>query len=781
MRFINSKYIYYLLVLPAFLGAVSCVDDSLPSTQGKYDPAQDPDMVCLPFSISFRGDNTSAETRGNENQEGEKTRADGFLDGTDLEHKMDFDTPNECFAIFLEGDKVRYIRPLYIVEQLEEGSTNNDKNIEYTVPVITYIPQDDVEKVEGKNYFKPKLTNILVVLNGGPIYNKIHNKIYNSPNGGDNDVKSNVTLNDIMNITWSNAADYEGDDLNDDREGSDGRIGFNSKELYTMTNSAYYDNKDNLMTATPITGFAYASIKDYVENEEKNPTNVYVERMVCKFSAPTFSTQVIGSDRVFRPDDKAMPIVIYSWDGSTLLSSQKNWRIHLLGWAINGDESESYLFKHIPSNTSEEEAVEKSWWNDPQNYRSYWSIDPHYNSDAVKNDIDFYPWQFRRASDRDDIISIQAGLNQGTKKIPSLRYNSFTDILNEWQWRNTLHIHENTFDPRGDWYNIYENEEQNKRNPSNLDGRAPILAGPHLLVAAELYLEKPGGRYINQFDTVMHIYSDRIRRFYLNEQSWLKMFTRDFNRALVAQERMSFPVYDWDGQSSGKANNSYVATPSGECRLFLRQVKSRYVQYDADALEIEGKEVNYNGVTTDFVYTELTYKAIDNLLKDPKVHFSTPANARNGDGRLLPWISKDGMEWMDFGLIVRNPKGEKLPFRLSTEDESVKRYDWTYDMYMSMFYEWFGPIDHYYNGFMYYAGEIKHHNTNITNSANYYGTVRNHWYKFRVEAINSLGIPVDDPGQLIIPGNYNYRDQIIVYLDIIGWHSRETVVDFENQ
>ena len=100
-------------------------------------------------------------------------------------------------------------------------------------------------------------------------------------------------------------------------------------------------------------------------------------------------------------------------------------------------------------------------------------------------------------------------------------------------------------------------------------------------------------------------------------------------------------------------------------------------------------------------------------------------------------------------------------------------------MYKSFFYDWFGPIDHYKEGKMYYAGEIKHQNVDKEKGNSYFGIVRNHWYKFNIQSISSLGIPVDDPSQLIIPGKYNYRDQLLVYLDIIDWHHVNADVELE--
>ncbi|MCH5230702.1 MAG: fimbria major subunit [Muribaculaceae bacterium] len=818
---INHKLLLSASLILTFL-ASACVDDGFSVKEDNYDPSKDPDMMCLVFNVGY---GVSASTR-DEAQEG-STQAEepGFVDGNPDEHKMDFDTPGECFAIFFEEvtpegsstprDKVKYIKRLYLSDILGKGGKVEGSSTEFTVPVICYIPKKDVDQ----ETYKPKLSKMLVVLNGGPIYKKIHKAVYGSETD-DSEVLDDVYLSNILELTWDNPAEYEEGHMNADAPGSDGRIGFNSNELYTMTNAAYWkveNNKAKLMTATPITGKAFHNLNEYLNQGEDDDANkiieptavVYVERMVSKFSAPTFQTEVIGSQRVFRPDQNSMALLVYQFDeNGNPVSTPKNWRIHLLGWAINGDESSSYIFKNIGNvgmtdldNVASYLIERKNFpeWNNEQEGRSFWSIDPHYDSDIRSNGLyDFYPWQFRKAADRTDIISIQGGLSQKSSdhRHPVLRYNSFYDVLNQWKWRTTLHVHENTFAPEGQWYNGYNSEEETdeNRNPTFLDNRAPILAGPHLLIAGELYLEdvdniKYSSSGVN-FGTVDHIYSDRTRRFYLDETEWVKMFLREFNRSLETQEHMYFNVYDWDETSAGMAGHQYIAYPTGLCRLFLRQNAEKFVNYDTSVTTIDGESHTYedkNKTVDDrdvgYKFTPLTNTVIDKLFADPNVSISAPANVRNGDGRLIPWVEKKNTKWEDFGLVVRSPDGKRLKYKLESESDDptyLQKYtDWGYDMYKSFFYEWFGPIDHYFNGYMYYAGDIRHQESSNKSLHDFYGTVRNHWYKFHVEAINSLGVPVDDPDQLIIPGHYNYNDMIVVYLDIISWHSRESIVDIE--
>lgn len=804
-KHIFKKFIVFVICV-GFTVLSSCVDDDIKEGgYNNYDPAQDPGMVCLPLSIAMDFASVASRAEEAKSNDADWSENPQLSYGSDSDHIIDFDLPNECFAIFFQTktndkgeqiDKVQYIKPVYLNSQLGSGTEQPAPNIEYRVPVVTYIPVDDTDIVyKDENtkeilYYKPKLTKILVVLNGGKIYKKFVDEIYKDPETL-KEVKENITLEDVLKITWDNPAAYKEGAWNKDEEYSDGRIGFNVREHFTLTSSAYWKEEEDryyLMTATPIKAKAYQSLTDYLDylehpdkfniDEELDDfpdkaVSVPVERMVSRFFAPTFQTEVIGAERVFRPDQNAMPVIIHKFEGDQLKKTDKNWRIHLLGWSINGDESKSYVFKNIGNiGIDYKNGIDKSkinyqsWstWNDPVNFRSYWSIDPHYYSSTN----DFYPWQFRKAADRSDIISIQAAINHkdangnSSPIKPALRYNTFNDILNEWQWRDVLHLHENTFYPDGDWNNP-TNEPNNYGN--YLDGRASILAGPNLLIAGEVFVEvdNPDEDYAYtsanvKFKRVDHLYADRIRRYYYEEKDWLKMFLQDINQSLGTLEYMDFPVYNWDETSSGKENKAITAITPRKPKLYF-----------GDQL--------------------LTHQLIDDLAKDPNVTLSIAANMRNGDGRVIPWIEKkeNGKtttlkikvdQVNDKGEIITDAKGNPILKELDFNiDKTPGDGVWDDDMYKSFFLEWFGAIDHYLKGYMYYAGDIRHHEARSEINNDFYGTVRNHSYKFRVESINSLGIPVDDPEQLIIPGLYNYRDQIMVYLMIETYHQKTAYVD----
>lgn len=718
MKVLNIKLvlIYFSLLLGAcMLMLTSCSDEAIDNPNSPYYPEFDENMVCLPIGMSYELSNQTLSG---------STRDDVFEYSED--NAIDENTINstENYAIFFDDNKnVKYVKPLFLADQLNNSVTSPSPNSERTLYAYAMVPKEE-ETVNYPAY-------MLVILNGSPVYDYVCNTIYNDR---ENDiVRNDCSLDEIMALTWW-APQYD----------MHNKIGINNNNHYTMTNSSYINEAQELVNIVPIDKTkTYLSFSDYFSSTDHAPAaEVYLERMVAKFYEPTFETDVIGSDKVFRPNEKALPLVVYSWNDEIPTSEQKTWRIHLLGWTINGEETANYLFKNIPDQISDLDGWDN--WNRYSLKRSFWSIDPHYSSNKNSDGVyDFYPWQYRKAADKEETISIQTAEN--LNMIPALRYNTFDEV----SWPPVRYIQENTYDPFGNWY-INQNEVTNNGNVTKvtnetyLDGRETVLAGPHLLLTAELFFEEEGGNYIGQYSTVDHIYSDRLRRYYLNEADWFKMFVYEFNRALSTQEHMTFSVYDWDGNSSEKVNHTYTTHPTGECRLY------------------------YDGMP-------LTNERIDSIV-DTGTRLSIEANVRNGDGRLIPWIDS------------KNENGERVTLRVRTAKQKELNYDsdnnndngsWDDNQYMSLFYEWFGPVDHYYKGYMYYAGEIKHYVPTNPTARTYYGTVRNHAYKFHVQNINSLGIPIDNTQQLIVPGKYAYSDQIGVYLHVLDWHSQDTSVELQ--
>ncbi|MCH5224083.1 MAG: fimbria major subunit [Muribaculaceae bacterium] len=763
------KYIFGVLFLLGMSGSIwSCSDDlSLNGETKEPGAPDDPEnYLVVPFAIST---DILADTRAFDDET--------LVSGNANEHAMDFGIKNECFALFFhtdgsaDGDRFMYLKELNTHTGLGNGILPDDNIGEYKVYVVAYIDKPegyDNMTVEQRHAALPD--RVLVVLNGGKVYEFL-NKFIEEKKNRNGVVVENLSSKDFLDFQWKSSyyeKDSEGKDTHVVMD--DNILGRNEQMHYTMTNSAYYDydeivtvNENGTLTKTKDTagGKKLQTVaKIYQDNikeafssnikRENVAAEIFVERMVAKFSEPVFSTEVVGARRVFRPSQSAETMMIYSWGADGALHSEiADWRVHVLGWTINGREKSNYLYKHIIQAYEKGlDSWEESDWNDGDHKRSYWSIDPHYDGET-----DFYPWQYRGAVDKNGISAVHHNEDD-----IALRYIPFNQLLS---WTPTAqYFSENTFDP----------VKYKPKDNGVLDGRATYLAGPHLLMTAELYIESAEATeddYLGQYKTVDHLYSDRIRRFYLDEKDWFRMFVVEFNEALEAQEQMKFFSYKWD-ESGNDTPPEYYVFPSGNCALMfdidLLERKSQSERTSTDQYLIEHRD-KFHGKTVESVL-DLLFEGVDS--RDVKL--SMDCTAKDGDGRLIPWID---------GMVFRNKEnfGEILPVKASP-DKNAPNLIWDNDLRKSLIFQWFGPVDHYYKGYMYYAADIPHHVP--ATGTPYYGTVRNHWYSFTIKSINSIGTPVDNISQPIIPGRYNYRDQIGVFVDIISDHTISNSVEFPN-
>lgn len=824
MIFKTNKYNLILaacLILSGVLG--SCTDDlTLAPEKGPWDPYADIDLenhLLVPLTISMDG--IGASTRDGESD---------FQDGLASDHIIDFGTENECYAFFFKTDKTntdkeKYdfvaLRPLMRNASLGTPGKPEDGLGEYQTYAFAYIKKpigwenlmsqkdkSEQQIAEDKQAALDLLPDrILVVLNGGRVYDEILKSYPIDPATGyyDSSKGDNITADKILEFKWN----YEmGNPMVLDEPDQDKRrlqvIGINTDGHYTMTNSAYYGPDDeadpiynvNNSVTTSSAQFKLQTVRPIdrqkiVDGIASNITpdncaaTIYVERMVARFSAPKFSTEVIGSNKVFRPSQDANPVVIYSYNSATKtwLSEEVNWRVHVLGWTINGREKENYLFKHIRDAWNEEANYKtvkwnKETWNDPKHRRSYWSIDPHYlfdtNNESPDLSGDFYPWQYRGAMDKSHISWFHQN-NESENKI-ALRYLKFNEVK-YWD-DNAITISENTFNPY-----LNDNSDECLINSNNyLDTRGSMLMGPHLLVTAEIYLEgkTSNNDYIDQFSKVQNLYGDRYFRYFRTEENMFRMFVRDINDALHTQSTMSFTYYDWDVNATGNNGaHKYVAKPTGHCQMMLDLSMPEENYMVNGKLTEEGETyhtlLEYNSKNDNALHGKEVADVID-ILVGLKIPLSVSANIKDGDARVLPWVP---------GIVFRNTGDFEKILDVYDNDSTDKSSadgkhhftEWDDNMRKSMILEWYGPVDHYANGYMYYAADIPHHLVNESDNDSkskskegYYGAVRNHWYTFTVTAINSLGTPIDDPEQRIIPEKYKYRDQMSVYVEPAGWH-----------
>lgn len=707
-----ASFLYTLYTVLVLFTFTSCASDRFdePTLGTGYSP--NPGKVCY-LSLRIESvDNWSQTRAGYYYKEGDEDdpQAGEFVQGSENEHAIG-DEGN--FVIFFDDQGT-----FCSLEKLEldlghddnpkhdpsiGGSTfpiNPGNNYIEALYTTKFYPRKDADgkylKNENEEYIWPKYC--LVVLNGENVKDELQKL---------NDEK---TIDDVLGIVWG-----------DDNPSMIGRYsGDDGKNYFTMTNSAYVgrdqNNVDKLQTTVEIGPEHYSE-----DEEERVDLHIHVERMLAKYT--------------FQPADNAesFPYFYPSTDADILMFNgfddngapkydAKKWRVKVTGWGINALETKSHIFKNIKP-----DADYFTGWNDAYHLRSYWSEDPDYSEYN-------YPWQYRKSIDEN--IKYYDKDDDGTGSI--LRNYSFQALnLGNADWDQPIYTPEHTYNANAADIN------------GKLDDREELLAGTHLLVGAELQIQKDDKT--DEYET-LNWHRERNGLYYKSAPACFAALMHAFNQLLNSQEAMEFTYYEWDKYAPGK--DPLVANTAGGCYLSYngRKVDNDYIQEIANM-----KDENF----------EATFGSM------------APATLRRGDGKCLPWI--DGS--IDDGVL-------KI---LDADGNEIKIYEKDTDVLgavicgeeigiatandiKSLLYEWLGAVDHFNQGKMYYAHGIDNPLSATDNTAKW-GVVRNNWYRFNLEDITSMGIPVDDPDQPIVPDRVGNEDKINVSVYLLDWHDVETTID----
>ena len=94
----------------------------------------------------------------------------------------------------------------------------------------------------------------------------------------------------------------------------------------------------------------------------------------------------------------------------------------------------------------------------------------------------------------------------------------------------------------------------------------------------------------------------------------------------------------------------------------------------------------------------------------------------------------------------------------------------------------FGAVQYWNGGNTYYFVPIKHQTADET--TNYYGVVRNHWYKVNISKIQGYGTPVSNPTQLVDVPEIPVDEETWMQVDIVilDWKvvENDDVVTFDS-
>ena len=245
--------------------------------------------------------------------------------------------------------------------------------------------------------------------------------------------------------------------------------------------------------------------------------------------------------------------------------------------------------------------------------------------------------------------------------------------------------------------------------------RAHSIAGTHLIICAELETDIDGSGTFRATD----LYRDRFGTYYKTEKDCFKMLAWTLNGAAGSQKQMPFTRYEWNGTDGGDGTR-LTSDTSGESALYL---------YDR----------------------ELT----DAVIESQTGPLTIPAEIKDGDGKRMLWT--DGLNMRNDGAVLNIYDNAGGTAR-KADDDDIK----------SLILEWFGAVDHFSDGKMYYHSPVQ--NPLRGSASAPYGVVRNNWYQFTLNKINSVGTSVDMPQDPIVANTIRTFDQLSVSIDIFGWH-----------
>lgn len=717
-----------LQVLPILLALASCVRGGLEAGRDGADGAGDgsemnggteqsaENAYYFVFDIDTGRDNPQTRATYDDANGNNAGDAD-YVYGTEDEHRIG---SAGNYVFFFDGNHVLKAVSLLTLDRnhadLVPGTDDGNK-IEARYTTILRSTDKDFPKAGWR---------VLLVFNGQRVYDALTSSF----------LPENATEDDVLSFVWEETTDPT-------------RIGRNDGGLFVMTNSVYVDGS-GVYAAVPITEKMIHTIEDINDPipapnlEPEDILTIRVERMVSKFSLdynPTYTPE--PSDDVSRNhqinlctgwEKKVLAVEngasVLSEDWEPIIES-RNWQAEILGWGMNALETENHLFKKINNN------FYFNNWNNPEDFRSYWSEDPHYQ--------EAYAWQFRPAVDR--VLNWYSN-DSATWKNILINYAWNDEEHLAYQNGDVIYTPENTYD-----------SDYHLQSANTLDDRTELLAGTHLIVRATLKVMQDG-----HYAPFTHLYRDCDGVFYSNARDCLWGLVRKFNHALASQSKMEYRYYDWSGTSGTDTPETLVAVPT--------------TTYDTEEQNKDAKFKLYYGEDKfDFDYIrKMTEEQCQALLIAAKI--------KDGDGKQL-------FDTKEFS--IRKDDGTILPIYSSyvigpdTSDEDFKQYDnsrWLLQRNQresandvcSLVFEWAGAVDYWIEGMMYYA-EAPFLSAGTGNKV--FGAVRNAWYRFKLLAINHIGAPVHEAGMNIVPNHKDPSDRMNVEVKILGWHEVEYELEID--
>lgn len=496
-----------------------------------------------------------------------------------------------------------------------------------------------------------------------------------------------------------------------------------SGDFFTMTSSAYLEWDVNEWVHSIIFKLDKRKIYETRMQALASPaTTAIVERMAAKFSL-TLPGADGGEGLRFIPDGGRAQVIVCNYVDGQPSYNNRTWNCTVDAWGINKYEPLGYFFRNIHSTPKANlSSYPYSYGTDinttGEPFFNGWNNQAyhrcHWAIDPHYDGAGVYPGQYRAAVDNPEVNFY--GKNG---KMPTLGYLSYNELSKDFSGLGT---------ERG--VNVYSSEN------TFADERAGALwlhnvAGSEVIIGARIHING-----VSETKADYDLFRNRIGVFYPTTTDFATYFLSTINSQLASQSSMTYRYYNWDNP---EANDGATVM-----KTFNVDNSNYKIYYQGEPLTPE---------------------------KMASLAMTIPATIENGDGKVLPWV-----EGMYIGRRNINPDTYE-------EEGAVMRLQIDPNDFKSLIYDWIGVFDHFNKGRMVYTFPILYRASKTQASQpNYrphladYGVVRNTWYHFAIDGINSLGSPIDDLDQKIIPYEVSLENSILVEMKVLDWHIFETDV-----
>lgn len=516
------------------------------------------------------------------------------------------------------------------------------------------------------------------------------------------------------------------------------------RRYHTMSSSVIVNN-GRAETAVNIDEFKYYPTPE--QALERPCATLYVERMQTKYTVLFRPDTYAGPEQYFlssevwnynpstqQTEKSADNVIVFSPSSSRRVYyvnsfnvgddmptvNRGYWKASITGWNVNATEPSEYLFKSFGSSPGTFASWNFTPWGQRTPVRNLWAVDPNYSGGK-----EAYPDQYRHALD----ISTAEGV---TAMYPYEGYEESTTYpLNYLSFRalSGRDIRQFTSENTYDAVNVFGNKQE------RLEDRLQYRCGNHIVVGAQLLIEgmdaagvyNPTNPTTVDNEGLVVSGSDRVKsKYFMNNIYWTEDAYINYYCKYLANNIDATTECKSDLTIGHSFVPNNVFTPAyGEAKFYVQEGGTFRL---ANSEDFEIKPVYIIG----------------------------------GDGWCYPFPKREAPNSNNTVLKVKQANG-------AIHTVTVEEYDKLAYGYPFYFAKGFTE------GRMYYAVPVSS-NTSRESANNFglvtgdYGAVRNHWYHYRFTELTSVGVPVHNPDQPIVPNREPSLLGLGFEVRIIPWH-----------